>query len=329
MKVKWVRRKGSSTYVRDITQAVASVSWGGSVSQAARTAEVAVINAPDDTNVESLRLGIGAGDAIKLYGGGSLIFYGEVQRARKESGSGAVAYDCCDLLNHMLKSTGIYNFSDTTAERVAKKVCADAGIKTGSIAGTKAAIKKMIVDGDTLYYIIMKAYKKAARQTGQKYICRMDGDKLSVAVKGTKVTGFMLAEGYNITNVSYEETIDNMVNVVKIYDEKGVQVGEVKKGEWAEKYGIYQKAYKKESGVNAKAAASNMLQGVEKKVSLDGIDGDLRCIAGNGVEVHDKATGLKGLFWIDSDTHTWKDGVHTMSLELNFKNIVGRQVQGG
>lgn len=39
-----------------------------------------------------------------------------------------------------------------------------------------------------------------------------------------------------------------------------------------------------------------MLSGVEKKVTLDGINGDLSCIAGNGVEVYDKATGLNGVF---------------------------------
>lgn len=71
-----------------------------------------------------------------------------------------------------------------------------------------------------------------------------------------------------------------------------------------------------------KTAAKNMLSGVEKKVTLDGINGDLSCIAGNGVEVYDKATGLNGVFWIDSDTHTWENGTHIMSLELNFKNIM-------
>ena len=73
---------------------------------------------------------------------------------------------------------------------------------------------------------------------------------------------------------------------------------------------------------NAETAAKNMLSGVEKKVTLDGINGDLSCIAGNGVEVYDKATGLNGVFWIDSDTHTWENGTHIMSLELNFKNIM-------
>ena len=322
MKIKWIRRKNGYTYRTDITQAVSSVTWGGSVSQAARAAEIAVIHAPNDKNAKKLKLNIGAGEVIKLYENGELIFFGEVQSARKTSETGTITYTCYDLLNHLLKSTGVYNFSDTTAERIAKKVCADLQVETGSIAETKATIKKMIIDGDTFYDIIMKAYTKAAEQTGKKYICRMKGSRLSVEEKGTKVKNFVLAEGYNITNAEYEETIENMVNTVKIYDEKGEQVGEVKNDKWIEKYGIYQQIYKKESGINENTAAKSILQGVEKRVMIDGINGDLKCIAGNGVEVYDKATGLNGLFWIDSDTHTWENGVHIMNLELNFKNVM-------
>lgn len=322
MRIEWTRREGGRTLTRDITEAVSSVSWGGSVSQAARTAEVSVINAPDDANVVNLKLNIGAGEVLRLYEGGGLIFLGEVQAAKKTSGTGTVTYSCYDLLNHLLKSTGVYNFSNTTPERIAKKVCADLEIKTGSIAETGVPIKKMIIDGDNFYDIIMKAYTKAAGQTGKKYICRMDGAALSVAEKGTVAKNFMLEEGRNITNAGYEESIAGMVNVVKIYDEKGAQCGEARNGEWVAQYGIYQQIYKKEQGINAQTAAGNMLRGVEKRVTLDAIDGDLGCVAGNGVVIRDRATGLDGLFWIDSDTHKWENGTHVMSLELNFKNIM-------
>lgn len=153
----------------------------------------------------------------------------------------------------------------------------------------------------------------------------MNGSKLSVEVKGKKVKNFVLAEECNITNTEYEETMENMVNAVKIYDEKGKQVGEVKNEQWVEKYGLFQQIYKKEKGINAQTAAKNMLQGIEKRVTLDGINGDTECIAGNGVKVYDKAVGLYGLFWIDGDAHTWENGTHTMNLELNFKNIMDRK----
>ncbi len=321
MKIKWLKNKDGAKLL-DITQAVTSVSWGGSVSEAARTADISVINAPDDKNVKSLKLNIGAGDTIKLYENGDMIFLGEVQASKKTSETGTVTYTCYDLLNHLLRSTGVYNFKNTTAEKITKKVCTDLGIKTGFIAATNTPIKKMLFDGDTFYDIVMKAYTKAAKQTGKKYICRMDGTSLTVNIKGEKVKNFVLEEGYNITNAGYEETIESMVNVVKIYNDKNRQTGVVKNEKHVKKYGIYQEVYKKEEGVNAATAARNMLSGIEKHVTLQGINGNLECIAGNGVMVHDKTTKLNGLFWIESDTHTWDNNTHTMSLELSFKNVM-------
>lgn len=322
MKIKWTRHKNGKLDTADITQAVTRANWSGSVSQAARSAEIEVINAPNDKIVKAFRLNIGAGDIIKLKEDEKTIFIGEVQSTKKRSETGTISYTCYDLLNHLLRSTGNYNFRNVTAEKITQMVCADLDIKTGAIAATKTAISKMIIDGDAYYDIIMKAYTKAAKKTAKKYICRMDGTKLCVVEKGKIVKNFMLAEEYNITNAEQEETIENMVNVVKIYDEKGKQIGEVKNDKWIEKYGIYQEIYKKEKGVNATNAAKSMLQGVEKRITVDGIDGNLDCIAGNGVQVYDRATKLNGLFWIDSDTHTWENGIHTMSLELNFKNIM-------
>lgn len=322
MIIEWIRRNGDYVYTTDITEVVGSVSWGGSVSQVARTAEITVLNAPDDENIEKLKLNIGAGDTIKLYENGENIFLGEVQTPEKLSQYGTVTYSCTDLLNHLLKSTGVYNFENTTAEDITRKVCADFEIETGEIAASKAPIKKLIIDGSTIYDIIMQAYTKASRQTGELYICRMIGSKLSVEVKGTEIQTLVLADEYNIINSTYQETIENMVNIVKIYDDTGRQIGEVKQDEWIQKYGIYQQIYKKEKGINEITAATNMFVGIEKKVSLDGLDGVLNCIAGNAVEVQDKATGLNGIFWIDADTHTWENGTHIMNLDLNFKNLM-------
>ena len=123
MRIEWISRNNNS--ISDITEAVSSVSWGGSVSQAARTAEIAVVNAPDDKNIENLNLEIGVGDTIKLYEKEENIFFGEVQTAEKLSQHGTITYSCMDLLSHLLRSTAAYNFKNTTAEVIARNVCAD------------------------------------------------------------------------------------------------------------------------------------------------------------------------------------------------------------
>ena len=181
------------------------------------------------------------------------------------------------------------------------------------------------VDESGAYDTIMAAYTKAAKSTGKKYMCYMQGKKFCTKVKGTVVSGYSLDERRNIVSSSYEETIENMVDQVRIYNDKGKQIGVVKNAGHLKRYGLYQEIYTKEKGVNAKKAARHMLVGVEKRVNAEVIDGNIKCTAGSGIKVHDKATGLDGLFWIDSDTHTWEGGRHTMSLELNFKNVMDKK----
>lgn len=315
--VEWLRGEN----IQDISEVVVSVTWEGSTSQVARTADIVVLHAPDDQNIVDLNLQIGVGDVIRLQEN-EIIFIGQVITKEMKSETGSITYSCIDFLNHLLKSTGVYNFSNTTAEQITKEVCADFEITVRMIAETGVPIKKMILDGNNIYDIIMMAYTKAAKQTGEKYICRMIGTDLTVEVKGKKVENFVLSDEVNLTDVNVSETIENMVNVVKIYDDAGKQVGEVTEDEWIGKYGIYQQIYKKEKGINETIAAKNLLCGIEETISLSAISGNLHCIAGNAVEVYDSATGLRGLFWIESDSHIWENGIHTMNLDLNFQNIM-------
>lgn len=60
---------------------------------------------------------------------------------------------------------------------------------------------------------------------------------------------------------------------------------------------------------------------------MDGY-GDTTCITGYGVTVTDSSTGLKGLFYIDTDSHTWENGEYKIALNLNYKNLMN-EVEAG
>lgn len=327
MKIIWTKKKDGSE--KNITNVVGSTTWGGSVEQAAREVTITVLNAPNDSNITKLKLNIAPGDILKLYEGDTLIFYGEVQTSEKRDEIGTVSYKARDLLDHLLRINHKQKFKNKTAEAITKELCKKYGITTGSIAATKKVIKKLIIDDSSLYDIIMTAYTKASKSTGKKYMAYMSGKKLCVKVKGTTVSNYELDEYKNLSEASYEETIENMVDQVKIYNDKGKQVGVVKNAAHIKRYGIYQSIYTKEKGVNAQTAAKNMLNGIEKKVNVSTIDGNIKCISGNAVKVTDAATGLKGIFWIQNDSHTWEGGRHTMSLELSFKNIMDKKDEEG
>ena len=78
---------------------------------------------------------------------------------------------------------------------------------------------------------------------------------------------------------------------------------------------------------SAKEEAKKMLTGRERSSSLDGY-GDTTCITGYGVTVTDSSTGLKGLFYIDTDSHTWENGEYKIQLNLNYKNIMNEVTAG-
>ena len=56
--------------------------------------------------------------------------------------------------------------------------------------------------------------------------------------------------------------------------------------------------------------------------------GDPELISGNAVLLRANSTGVTGLCWIDSDTHTWKNGQYFCRLSLNFRSLTN-EVEAG
>lgn len=319
MRVEWI--KNNKTY--DITEFISSIVWSGSASQASRTLEITVVYSPYDENIDDLSIGMG--DWLKLYAEGDvLLIHAMVYTRSRVSEQGTISYTAYDDLNRLLKSNGTYNFKNTTPEKITKKVCSDLQIDVGGLAKTDVTIKSMLVDSESYYNIIMKAYTKDSKISRKKYIIMMYDKKLFVIEKGEIISDFYLSDTANITSSSYSESLDSVVNKVRIYNDKSKQEGEAINEESIARYGIFQTTYTKEDGVNAVIAARNMLTGIEKEASIEAL-GNIKCISGYGIIIKDSVTGLDGKFWIDGDTHTWADGKYTMSLDLVFKNIMDTQ----
>lgn len=317
MKIMWNDAK--------ITGYVTSVAWAGSAKQAARTVVFSVAYSPNDKNVKTL--GIKLGDKIVFYPGypddKKTKFVGIITQRERKSEMGELQYTATDGMMHLLRSSGTYRFANKTPEKIAQMVCRDVKVKTGSIAKTKMPIAKIFFQERPYYEIIMAAYTKAYRKNKKKYIAQMNGDKLEVIQKGKVIPNFHIRQGERITESSYTEDLDSMVNRVYIYDSNNNKIGSVSNSNWIKKYGIFQNAISVDSG-NGKTEAKAELQGINKTANLTMI-GDYRCISGLGVIIEDSRTGLKGKFWIENDSHEWNGGVYTTTLELAFKNVMDIQ----
>lgn len=291
------------------------VEWSGSDQQSSRTLTFELPWNPYDKGVEKYNIKLG--DLIYLYNDKKMIFAGSVTSREKTAERGGASYTAQDFAHFLLRSNATYKFKNTTPEAIAKKVCSDLGIKTASLAKTKKHIEKYIFSDQCIYDIIMRGYWDARAKTGKRYMLKMIGIKVSIVEKGVD-SGITLSQDHDIASATYHDTTDNMVNLVKIYDEKMKQIGQVSNDAQVRKYGVYQSTHtKEEEGENVQSNARAMLVGITKDASIEAI-GKIGAVSGRKIKIADQATGLKGTFYITSDTHTFENGVHTMSLTIDW-----------
>ena len=295
-----------------------SAEWSGTDNQCSRQLTFTVPVNPYDKEITSY--GIKLGDVIAFYDNGKLHFLGTITSREKTAAIGTASYTAMDFMQHLLRSTGTYVFRSTTPEAITKKLCKDLNVKTGAIAKTNIHIARAIYEEQAYYDIIVASYRKARAQTKKKYMPVMNGAKLCVIEKGLP-SGATLTQGVNIIDASYSDTTDNIVNRVNIYSSSRKKIGKIENRKSQELYGIYQGQVTKEKGIDAKKEAKALLTGVTKEASIEAL-GDIRAVSGKSIIIYDPATGLKGKFYIANDTHSFANGVHTMSLGLSWVNTM-------
>lgn len=323
MKVIWSRTtyKGKvkqNTSTQDITNFVSKLTWSGASTQASRQVSISLANDPYDKNMNVPK--VRPGDIIKVYAGKEKNprFIGRVPNRQLTSDIGTIEIIAYDYMHNMISSTMTKKFKNKTPEYITKAVLADVGMTAGKIAKTGQKIKKFYPSQMSPYDIIIAAYRKVKDKTGKQYFLRMNGTKFEVIEKG-EVSSVILEEKVNVFKSNYEESSDDMVNKVVVY-RNNKKVNTVKNDANIKRYGVVQQTITVDKG-KGKKEAKNTLKGISKTASISTI-GEWGCTAGKAVHVKDSISGITGKYWIKNDTHTFENGMHTMDLDLEFKNVM-------
>lgn len=306
----------------DITHLVEHVTWSGSRIQAARKLEFVLVQEPRDPNWPIYAVSIG--ETIKGYSeDGDVQFVGNIYTTERKTSASRITVTCYDNMFILSKSKTTRKFTNMTAEDIAKAVCKEMGIKVGNLAETKEKIT-FIANNKSGYQIILMAYAEAAKKTNKKYQSMMEGDELDVIEKGSLIEGLVIDQYRNITDSSYKESIENMINKVMIVDDKGNFVRYESKDDQIQKYSMIQAVYKESKNKNTQEEVKDIFKGPERSGVIDCL-GDYDALSSYSVEIKDVITQLSGKFWIKSDTHTFQNGQHTMKLEIEFENLMTKE----
>lgn len=324
VKVLAIDSKGNQT---DISNVVGEFKIKGASKECARTLDMKIIR--NDVDEEYPTYDVNLGDTLDV----TVIEDDKPSKAMKavvweknksinEISLDITGYDKSIYLNK--NETEAQVFNDMTADTAAKKIIGELGLSVGKLApGTKDTYN---CRGMNAYDAIMHAYTKTSRKNGKKYKLVADGDKINVFEASEKVD--VVLEELNepvvgkLLDLSYKESLEDLVNEVKVIEDEQKDKKEEKKSsdKSKQRYGAIQKIIK-----GKKADIAGVMKGAKKELDVECI-GSWEMMTGKSIKV--KSDIVSGEFYIIDDEHTINDGTHICRLTLSTEFEMDEKEEG-
>lgn len=310
----------------DVTELAMEITGSGNYQSCARELSFDILTNSLDKDFPAAPCDIG--NRVLLYVDEIVFFDGFVFSRSKSTDTNRITLNCFDRGYYLKRNKGRYSFSGITPEAIASRICGDFGIAIGDLAFTGVALSRNFVNVE-IYKIIMTAYTLAAEQTKKKYQALFIGDRLNVIEKTVDENTLLFEAGSGLMSAVCTESIEQMINRVEIYNSDATLLQTITDSENL-KYGALQETLQQsESGDSLVGKAQKMIDehGYLQKMTIENM-GNARCVTGRTVVVQEPFTGICGLFWINSDVHTWKNGLYFNKLTISFDCLMDTQEAG-
>lgn len=304
---------------RFIEEAVKTIKWGGDARQAARKLEIECVNIP--------HVDIPLGSMFILYRSGATpkeIIRTIAFSKSKGSNEKNISYSSYDSRIYLLKNKHDRIFRNMTATEIIEESCKTFGIPIGDLVDTGVKFPSLQLIDKTLWDMFVIALTETRKVTGKRYITKMIGGKLCLVEKVKQVRKWVLEEGVNILDASYEESIEDTKTQVKVVGkdkDKKPLIAVVKDDNMQKLYGIMQE-YQQQSEATTQDHLNKIASQLLKELGKVSKSASLSCIglddveAGDAVYVIERTTGLVGTFYVENDEHTVTNRFHSMNLKL-------------
>ena len=313
----------------DITQGATSVTLTGDYQSCCRSLDFGFVSnaaaAKEEIWNGAVPPEILVGDGIRVLHEGTQVFSGIVWTKTKNTDSNEIDFSCRDYGIYLKKNKGSYVITNMKPSDIVRKICTDYGLPMGDIVDTNNFITRNFM-GVTLYDIIMTAYSLAGTD-GKKYMCIVDGEKVCVREKGAEQVED-LVNGFNLISANVSQSLERMINTVRVYGKNDTLLKEAAQSDDVEKYGKMIEIVRiNDDTEDYGKKIDRTFQKMEQKITVSNF-GNLTYQTGKKVQLKEPYTGLIGVFHIESDTHTFKNGLYTNKLTLNLDNIMDEKESG-
>ncbi|MGG3842672.1 XkdQ/YqbQ family protein [Anoxybacillus kestanbolensis] len=303
----------------DITDLVRSVEWSGDLQQVSRSLTVTLINTSNGT---SPLLSFKNGKIIRFFDDKEL-FRGFLFKIDKNQ-AGEVTLTCYDANVYLLKNADTMKFVKKKASEIIKHICSTFKIPIGPIADTGYVIPKHIFREKTLAEMSFTALTTTRKHNGRRFFISNDLGKLTLVEMKVPNAKLIIESGRNLLSLNVSESIEETKTKVKVMggtDQKPVVVT-VQNNDLMKQYGIMQHIERADEKLN-KAQLQKLANQLLKDMGKVATDMSLESLginevrAGSVIQVYNKMTGINGFYYVNSDTHHYENGIHTMSLNIS------------
>lgn len=294
--------------------------WSGDVALPHRSLLLTLNNT---LNGEDQAVKFEVGKEIRFYADGAGLFRGIIFEYNIDNRGNATIL-AHDENVYLTKNTDTRKFVGMTAGAIAREVCKAFGIAVGSIAATGYIIPHLILRNMTLWDMIVTALTQTHKQIGRKYIVTSTDGKFVLREKKETRTRWMLEDGVNILGANRSQSIEDTRTATKVIvdDDKKPLTATATDSGAAKKYGLMQHLEQADSRMKQSAIDQlakqrlKELAKVSEEITVEAL-GNMDVVAGTAVYAFESMTELVGGFYVNADSHTFKDGVHTMDVTIS------------
>lgn len=307
---------------RDITGLAVTWTWSGDKASITRqlVAEIAYV---EDSGLPVPEIG----DLITMEDTERL-FQGVVLRRTLGSEDHTLSVTAFDYGIYLQKNDCTAKFAGATPEEITRSLCAEKGIPVASLPTTGIQLRRKFA-AVKLGQAITTVWSLAAEKNGKRYAIRYTPSGLLVKERTVSGESLVLKAAGNLMDAITTEDASNVVNSVAVYDKNGNFLQRL--GDTASQglIGVMEAHITQRDGSDAVNEANHKLEdGKQTRTVTANVLGDLSLITGETVVVREDRTGLEGVFWIDADTHTWKNNSYYTKLTLNCRNVAATASAG-
>lgn len=267
-----------------------------------RVLEFSVVN-----NIKEV--GVLMGRQVELWYNEKRWFHGWIQK-RAIDAAGSITITAYDGMFFMKMYNDDFYFKNMTGTQIIKAVAARVGVKVANLANTGTVFKQLWYPGAAADKIATDVLVRTYKANSRKFWLRWDptekGITLYERLKPKQAWAFL--SGVNLVGASYEESAEEMYNVVKLVDRETGKGAVRSDKESVTQYGqrqYFEEVDKDAAKIIGKLADQKLkeLSKVAVAMSIDGINpyNSMRqFFSGDIIYVEEKTTGIVGAYYIQN-----------------------------